>query len=146
MLILDNCALVSCCTVSSGSFLPIFWDNLSVPSSGVKKSLDPGSLKSCNVGSYLPKCKHYISEDHNLHHNENFNFYTDVHTAVCVAGCWTVVAGKQVGVTLLKEKCAVRQILSMCVCLCYYQHSKPVINVFVKSTCAVLYCSSCSIM
>jgi len=69
-----------------------------------------------------------------------------VHTAVCVAGCWSVLAGKQVGVTLLNEKCAVGEILSMCVCLCCYQHSQPVINVFVKSMCAVLYCSSLSIM
>jgi len=75
-----------------------------------------------------------------------FNSYAEIHTAVYVAGYWSLVAGKQVGVTVLNEECAVRGILSMCVCLCCYQHSKSVINGFVKSTCAILCCSSLSIM
>jgi hypothetical protein len=76
-----------------------------------------------------------VSEDHNLHHNENLNSYTEIHTAVCVAGYWSVVAGKQVGMAVLNEKCAVREILSLCVCLCSFQHSNAVINAFVKSAC-----------
>jgi hypothetical protein len=75
-----------------------------------------------------------VSEDHNLHHNENFNSYTEIQTAVCVTGYWSVVAGKQV-VTVLNEKSAVREILSMRECLCCFQHSNAEINAFVKSTC-----------
>ena len=37
MVMLENCALLVYYAVSSGNFLPIFWDNLLVPSSGVKK-------------------------------------------------------------------------------------------------------------
>jgi hypothetical protein len=34
----ENCTIHGYYTASSGNFLPMFWDNLSVPSSGVKKS------------------------------------------------------------------------------------------------------------
>ena len=36
LLISENCALLGYYAVSSGNFLPMFWDNLSVPSSGFK--------------------------------------------------------------------------------------------------------------
>ena len=54
-----NCALLDCYTVRSGNFLPTFWDNLLVPSSGFKNQefLNPGggtNRLSRNVGKKLP--------------------------------------------------------------------------------------------
>jgi len=34
----ENCTLLDYCAASSGNFLPSFWNNLSVPSSGFKIS------------------------------------------------------------------------------------------------------------
>jgi hypothetical protein len=40
----EICALLGCYAASSGNYLPTFWDNVSVPSSKVKRSL--GTLSS----------------------------------------------------------------------------------------------------
>jgi len=36
----ENCTLLGYLAASSGNFLPKFWDNLSVPTSGVKNPKD----------------------------------------------------------------------------------------------------------
>jgi len=40
-----NCTLLSYYIASSGNFLPTFWDNLLVPSSGVKNPKQDGTEK-----------------------------------------------------------------------------------------------------
>jgi hypothetical protein len=55
---LETCALLGYYAASSGNFLPTFWDNLSVASSGVKNSPltpeDETDRLSQNVGKKLP--------------------------------------------------------------------------------------------
>jgi len=47
----EKCALPGCYTASSGNFLPIFfWDNLLVPSSGVK---NPKTFGENSLGTRL---------------------------------------------------------------------------------------------
>jgi hypothetical protein len=36
----ENCILLGYYAMSNGNFLPTFWDNLSIPPSGVKNSKD----------------------------------------------------------------------------------------------------------
>jgi len=45
----DNCTLLGYETVSSGNFLPMFRDNLSIPSSGVKNCLSWYSYRVCGA-------------------------------------------------------------------------------------------------
>jgi hypothetical protein len=49
----ENCAHLGYYSASSGNFLPMFWDNLSVPSSGVKNPilLDDFGFLSPEVGT-----------------------------------------------------------------------------------------------
>ena len=54
----DNCALLGCYAACSGNSLPTFRDNLSVPSSGVKKGIwtieDGTDRLSPNFAKKLP--------------------------------------------------------------------------------------------
>ena len=52
-----NCTLLDYYTACRGNFLPLFWNNLSTPSSGFKKPINPedGAGRLCrNVGKKLP--------------------------------------------------------------------------------------------
>ena len=67
----ENCALMGHYAASSANFLPTFWDNLSVPSSGVKNLglLEPTGCPETSVRNYCPL--HNIPEELGSQHNAN---------------------------------------------------------------------------